>query len=204
MLSTSELKETLDRYEAELERLAASVPDGPEHAWRAEHARIVEQVQGYARLRVTPHRPFVLMLLWPSPRWVGRLYVRTTPVVHRDRLTTLLEVEAYRITDRLSFALVAPTPEVIVGPPAAELSEEHLTAYIVPEMATMIYGKGLVQYFSGHELELDGSAPVLLPRLTADGLALRPGPVHCRFYGLEPAMVRIGNRWMETPHATSS
>jgi hypothetical protein len=96
----------------------------------------------------------------------------------------------------VSLALHLPrNTTTAVMPPAPTSGEQKRDQFEVPPAATKIRGKGTLEYFTGHTIEISGER--LLKRPLADGsLGVRPGGVYAEMHSHEPPEFRIGQTWI--------
>lgn len=97
-------------------------------------------------------------------------------------------------------AFVANTTPFLASSPDPALPRLDLVVpcYDIPPAATHIRGTGELRYATGHVVPV-GEASQTIGRPDATGaLAVRPGAVYAKFYGTQPAHVRIGYAWFET------
>src|SRR5690606_31533581 len=106
-----------------------------------------------------------------------------------------------RVTQSIQLRLMCPSSRMVISPPQPGIPEERdYNIYRVPTSATEIFGEGELIYNSGHRLYINGERPQLLLRPAPSGqLERQSGPVFAEFLGMQPARVRVGNAWIQTP-----
>lgn len=221
-ISPEVLNQIVEKYKTDLEALPKlpGLPIGiPIHHIRG--GQIINQAAGRIELRPdrsltvdnkSPNPIVEVVYLLPDIENLGTFSVRTSPArlikINNDWQNANLTGPGKRthtvpvndITNRvtLRFEVLSKTFAIDVLKDPVDASVELYT-YTIPPCATAISGTGTIRYFSGAEIKIEDSAPVLLLRIDENfNFSIREGGIYARFIGEAPAKVRIGNAWIPT------
>ncbi|RME29019.1 MAG: hypothetical protein D6800_03130 [Candidatus Zixiibacteriota bacterium] len=210
-IDASQLRSLLVKQASEV--LRVEIPNYPQKILQVEGGSY-EEAAGVCRIRITRGYGPLFGIKKSQDAWICSLQLKLPPGSYCIQMSGSIvwtingQIQSdlsVRKEHKITTSVADPTlivesvrEDLYIGDIVPDGVARGPKMYEIPPAATEIRGHGVVRYMDGETVDISGT--VTLHRLGPDGTrGTWPGGVYAWFYGTEPASVRIGNTWIETP-----